>query len=49
MLLILLLPKRNCSITDSEEKTEPFNSFFSKQGTLISNFSKKPANIRYAH
>ena len=36
-----------CSITDLKEKAELFNSFFSKQCSLISNNSSLPNYINY--
>ena len=35
-------------ITDFKEKVKVFDSFFLKQCTLIENYSKLPANLRYA-
>ena len=45
--LILSLFYENCFITDFKENAEFFNSFFSKQYSLIANHSKLPTSLNY--
>ena len=47
ILLIPPLLHENCFITDSKEKVELLNSFFSNQSSLLNNCSKLPTNPRY--
>ena len=47
ILLIPPLVHENCFITDSKEKVELLNSFFSNQSSLLNNCSKLPTNPRY--
>ena len=44
ILLIPPLVHENCFITDSKEKVELLNSFFSNQSSLLNNCSKLPTN-----
>ena len=45
--LILPLFHENRFKTDFKERAEPFNSFFSKQCSLLNNCSELPMNPRY--
>ena len=47
ILLIPLLLHESCFITDSKEKVELLDSFFSNQSSLLNNCSKLPTNPRY--